>query len=77
MKIFDFSHLNTVGETYWQHLRWCLYSTGVFVVMIFLAVAHGIFPFLFANLPDRVMISYLRNFRKRRYETGQAERLPE
>lgn len=77
MKVVDFSHLRTVGETYWQHLYWCLYSVAIFAVMIFLALVHGIFPFLLANIPDLVMISYLRNFRKRRTETGQAERLPE
>jgi hypothetical protein len=77
MKIIDFKHLSTVGETYWQHLNWCLYSTLVFIVMIPLAFLHGLFPFLFSNLPDKVMISYLRNFKNRRINTGQEERRPE
>jgi hypothetical protein len=74
MKVIDIKHLSQVGETYWQHLSWCLYSTLVFVVMIPLAILHGLFPFLFANVPDKIMISYLQNFKNRRIKTGQEER---
>jgi hypothetical protein len=77
MKIVDFNHLTIVDESYWQHLKWCLYSTYVFFIMIFLALIHGFFPFLLSNVPDRVMITYLRKFKERRVDTGQEERLPE
>jgi len=77
MKLIDFKHTKTVGETYWQHLSWCIYATGVFVVMIVLSIVHGIFPFLLANLPDRVLTDFVNKFRARRQRTGQAERYPE
>lgn len=77
MKIIDFDHLRNVNESYLQHLKWCLYSTYIFFIMIFLALVHGFFPFLLSNVPDRVMISYLRKFKERRISTGQEERLPE
>lgn len=77
MSILNTKHLLQVNETYWQHLNWCLYSVFIFIIMIPLALIHGIFPFLFSNLPDKVMISYLRNFKKRRIQTGQEERTPE
>ena len=76
MKIIDLKHLPTVGETYWQHLHWCLYSTLIFIIMIPIALIHGFFPIVLANLPDRIMADYLRNFKKRRVATGQAEKYP-
>ena len=41
--------------------------------MIPIALIHGFFPFLLANLPDRIMARYLNNFKKRRMATGQEE----
>ena len=37
---------------------------------------HGVFPFLLANVPDKVMAKYLANFKARRVNTGQEERNP-
>tara|TARA_B110000503_G_C7169827_1_gene423778 strand:+ start:1430 stop:1570 length:141 start_codon:yes stop_codon:yes gene_type:complete len=42
--------------------------------MIPIALLHGIFPFFLANVPDRIMANYLKNFKERRTATGQAER---
>lgn len=72
--MIDLKHLSTVGETYWQHLQWCLYSTWIFLIMIPIALIHGFFPFLLANVPDKIMADYLANFKKRRTVTGQADR---
>jgi len=77
MKLVDFSHLKTVGETYWQHFSWCVYAVATFVYMIVLSTIHGIFPFLIPNYPDRVMVRFLEKFKSRRVRTGQADRLPE
>lgn len=77
MKFFTFSHLSDVGETYNQHLSWCLYSTYIYLIMIPIALIHGIFPFLLANLPDRIMHGYMQKFKARRALTGQAENLPD
>ena len=76
MKLIQLNHLSTVGESYWQHLWWCLYSTFIFIIMIPLAIIHGFFPFLLANVPDKVMAKYLANFKARRVNTGQEERNP-
>lgn len=77
MKFIDFNHTKNVGETYWQHLSWTLYATMIFVIMIPIAVIHGLFPFLLANVPDRIMVRFYNKFRSRRVATGQAERYPE
>jgi len=77
MKIIDVYHLSNVGESYWQHLKWCAYSTVIFSIMLVLAIIHGIFPFLLADIPDKVMINYVKNFKLRRVVTGQEERNPE
>jgi len=45
--------------------------------MLVLAIIHGIFPFLLADIPDKVMINYVKNFKLRRVVTGQEERNPE
>ena len=74
LKFYDFRHLSTVGESYWQHLYWCLYSTWIFIIMIPIALIHGFFPILLANVPDKIMARYLNNFKKRRMTTGQEER---
>jgi hypothetical protein len=75
--MIEHNHLTRVGETYWQHLSWCLYSTVVFAVLIPIALIHGVFPFLLANVPDRIMTEYVRRFRARRVRTGQEESNPE
>lgn len=72
--MIEFKHLSIVGENYFQHLRWCLYSTWIFFIMIPIALLHGLFPFFLANVPDRIMANYLKNFKERRSVTGQAER---
>lgn len=77
MKIIELDHLSNVGESYWQHLKWCAYSTVIFLIMTVLAIVHGIFPFLLANIPDKVMIHYVKKFKTRRVLTGQEERNPE
>jgi hypothetical protein len=75
--MIEHNHLTRVGETYWQHLSWCLYSAVVFAVLIPIALIHGVFPFLLANVPDRIMTEYVRQFRARRVRTGQEESNPE
>lgn len=77
MKVIDFRHLKVVGESYWQHLSWCMYASSVFVLMIILSVIHGLFPFLLANTPDKVLVNFINKFRERRERTGQAQRYPE
>jgi|TARA_B100001094_G_scaffold127510_1_gene123452 hypothetical protein len=41
--------------------------------MIPIALIHGLFPFLLANVPDKIMASYFAKFKERRIRTGQAD----
>ena len=75
-RVLDFQHLSIVGECYWKHLHWCLYSTLVYSIMIPIALIHGFFPMLLANVPDNIMAHYYKKFNDRRTTTGQAERNP-
>ena len=75
--IFDINHTKKVGETYWQHFTWCMYSAKIFAILLPLAIIHGIFPFLFPNKPDEIVIKWLAHFRHRRQLTGQADLRPE
>ncbi len=71
--MIDFKHLSTVGESYTQHLQWCLYSVYIYIIMIPIALIHGLFPFLLANVPDKIMAGYFAKFKERRIRTGQAD----
>ena len=75
-KILDLKHLSTVGETYWQHLYWCLYSAFIFAILIPIGLIHGFFPVLLANVPDNIMEKYVKKFKDRRIKTGQEESNP-
>jgi hypothetical protein len=39
--------------------------------MIPIAIIHGLFPMLLANVPDNIMVNYLKTFKNRRVPTGQ------
>ena len=75
-KELDLKHLSTVDESYWQHLHWCLYSIGIFIILIPIALIHGFFPILLANVPDNIMLKYVEKFKDRRIATGQEESNP-
>jgi len=75
-KLIDFQHLTIVGESYRKHLHWCIYSTLVYVIMIPVALIHGFFPMLLANVPDNIMAHYFKKFNNRRTITGQSEKNP-
>jgi hypothetical protein len=77
MKLIDFNHTKAVGETYLQHLWWCIYATMFYMIMIVLSVIHGFFPFLLPNVPDRMLVNFINKFRERRTRTGQAAAYPE
>lgn len=69
-------HLKDVKETYWQHLCWAWSSALLFAVLVPVALVHGLVPWLFAGLPDRMLINYLARFEQRRQRTGQAQKYP-
>ena len=75
--MIDFDHTKKVGETYWEHAKWSLSAGLFFLLMVPIAIIHGIFPFLLAGVPDKMMLNWLRKFRERRTRTGQAEEFPE
>jgi hypothetical protein len=75
-KVLDLKHLSIVGESYWQHLYWCLYSAFIFAILIPIGLIHGFFPMFLANVPDNIMMKYVKNFKDRRIKTGQEESNP-
>jgi hypothetical protein len=77
LPVIDFQHLSRVNESYWQHLKWAWGSACIFVVLLALAIVHGILPWLFAGWPDKILVNYLNKFQKRRSKTGQDRMYPE
>jgi len=72
LPVFDLKHLEKVSESWWTHFKWAYGSILVFIIMIFLALIHGLFPFLLANWPDRLLNWYIAKFQDRRVRTGQS-----
>lgn len=75
--VFDWRHLKTVNETYWQHLSWVLYSTVMLLAIAVVGFIHGVFPFLFPEAPDALAVRWNKKFRERRERTGQSNTRPE
>jgi hypothetical protein len=71
LPLIDMKHLEKVNESWWTHFKWAYGSILVFVVLIVLALVHGLFPFLLASWPDRLLNWYLIKFQERRVRTGQ------
>ena len=69
---WDTKHLSNVGETYWQHLFWTIRAFVHLSSVAVVGLLHGIFPFLFADVPDRMVLPWVRAFLARREKTGQA-----
>lgn len=74
---FDWNHTKNVNETYWEHLGWCIKAFFHLGSVAIVGLLHGIFPFLFADTPDKMILPWVEKFRARRKRTGQAEKRPE
>ena len=48
-------HPETVGETYWQHLRFAARTGGAMVAGGGACVIHGVLPFLFVTVGSRTI----------------------
>ena len=48
-------HPKTVGETYWQHLRFAARTGGAMVAGGGACVIHGVLPFLFVTVGSRTI----------------------
>jgi hypothetical protein len=54
MKIFNFSHLLQVEETYVQHLKFGVWAGIVLIALGIISLLHAIFPFFLSRWPDRI-----------------------
>lgn len=82
MKLKEFigyrpTHCKDVGETYFEHLWWTIRAFVWLTAVAIIGLIHGIFPFIFADTPDRLILPWVEKFRARRVRTGQAARRPE
>jgi hypothetical protein len=68
-------HPKTVGETYWQHLRFAARTGGAMVAGGGACVIHGVLPFLFVTVGSRT-IRRLAHRLERRPPAKAATALP-
>lgn len=73
---FDPNHTKNVGETYQEHGMWCLKAFLKLQLVSWVGLMHGIFPFLFADTPDKLITPWVKKFIVRRGLTGQEEARP-
>jgi hypothetical protein len=53
MRVFG-DHLNEVEESYLQHLRFAIWSACYLGGLAILSIMHGLIPYVFPRLPDRI-----------------------
>ena len=68
-------HPETVGETYWQHLRFAARTGGAMVAGGGACVVHGVLPFLFVTVGSRT-IRRLAHRLERRQPPDAATAMP-
>jgi len=68
-------HPQTVGETYWQHLRFAARTGGAMVAGGGACVIHGLLPFLFVTVGSRT-IRQLSHRLERRQPVDSAIAMP-
>jgi len=68
-------HPMTVGETYWQHLRFAARTGGAMVAGGGACVIHGVLPFLFVTVGSRT-IRQLSHRLERRQPVDSAIAMP-
>ena len=73
---FDPNHTKNVGETYREHGMWCLKAFVKLQAVAWVGLMHGIFPFLFADTPDKMIAPWVAKFIRRRERTGQQRARP-
>jgi hypothetical protein len=49
--IFNFKHLSEVEETYFAHLRYNLWVSGMVLLLAVISFIHAILPFMFSRWP--------------------------
>lgn len=54
MKLFNFSHLKQVEESYVQHLAFGLWAGVILLILGILSAVHAVFPFFLSRWPDRL-----------------------
>jgi len=58
-------HPGTVGETYWQHLRFATRTGAAMLAAGGACVVHGLFPFLFVTTGSRAIRSLAQRLERR------------
>ena len=68
-------HLDQVGETYWEHLRFGVWAAGICLLLSVTSFVHAIFPFILPRKPEKIY-QYFHNRAKARLDriTSQLEK---
>lgn len=66
MKILS-KHLNQVGESYFEHLKFGVWAAGVCLLLSIVSFVHAIFPFILPRRPEKIYV-YFHNRAKERLD---------
>jgi hypothetical protein len=67
MKLFT-AHPASIGETYFQHMRFAMRFGTKMLIGGLACITHGIFPFLFQTTGSRIADNLQKNFADRNKE---------
>lgn len=63
--MINFKHLQQVEESYFEHLKFSLWAGFILIILGIVSVIHGIFPFLFSRVPDKIFNYFLKHSSER------------
>ena len=63
--MINFKHLQQVEETYFQHFKFAFWAGSVLIMLGVISLAHAIFPFVFARLPDKIYKYFVEGSKER------------
>lgn len=47
-------HLEQVGETYFEHLKFGMWAAGVCLLLSITSFVHAVFPFILPRTPEKI-----------------------
>lgn len=65
MRMINFKHLSEVEETYFAHFKFAIWAGFTLIFLGLISIIHGIMPFLFSRVPDKIFKYFLKHSNER------------
>ena len=71
MKNIFTDHPHSIGETYWQHMKFASQFGGNMLLGSFVCFIHAVFPFLFQKTGSNILLKMTHHFVERMPNTEE------